>query len=255
MNELDMRKTVTDKMDRIFHTEKPVIGMLHLLGYTEDEVLRIAREEIGIMYGAGVSAVMVENYFGDTADVENVLALLQKEYADHVYGVNVLGDFETAFRLAKQYGAAFVQVDSICGHLLPAHEQAYFDAIGRCRAETGVFLMGGVRFKYQPVQSGRSTAEDLAIGRRHCDAIVVTGEGTGMVTDIEKIKVFRSFLPDFPVIVGAGITAETCEEQLSLADGGIVGSYFKFDGNAHNRMDAERVKKFMRACRGEKEAT
>ena len=222
--------------------------MLHLLGGNEDEVLRNARKEIEIMYGAGVSAVMVENYFGDTRDVENVLALLQKEYADHVYGVNVLGDFKTAFLLAKQYGAAFVQVDSICGHLLPAHEQAYFEAIDRCRDETGVFLMGGVRFKYQPVRSGRTLSEDLAVGCRHCDAIVVTGEGTGIATDMKKIKEFRANLPDFPLIVGAGITAETCAEQLAVADGGIVGSYFKFDANAQNRMDAKRVKRFMQAC-------
>lgn len=236
-------------MKRTFCTEKPVIGMLHLLGGGEDDVLSIAREEIEIMYGAGVSAVMVENYFGDTRDVENVLALLQKEYADHVYGVNVLGDFETAFRLAKQYGAVFVQVDSICGHLPPSHEQAYFDAIDRCRAETGVFLMGGVRFKYQPVCSSRPLSEDLAIGRRHCDAIVVTGEGTGIATNMEKIKEFRSHLPDFPLIVGAGITADTCAAQLAVADGGIVGSYFKFDGNAHNRMDADRVRRFILASR------
>ena len=241
---------ITEKMECVFHTEKPVIGMLHLLGGGEEDVLAIAREEIEIMYGAGVNAVMVENYFGGTRDVGNVLSLLREEYADRVYGVNVLGDFETAFNLAEQYNAAFVQVDSICGHLSPSHEQAYFDAIDRCRVETGIFLMGGVRFKYQPVRSGRTLAEDLAIGRRHCDAIVVTGEGTGIATDMEKIKEFRSHLPDSPLIVGAGITADTCAAQLAVADGGIVGSYFKYDGNAHNRMDPQRVTAFMYALKG-----
>ena len=32
--------------------------------------------------------------------------------------------------------------------------------------------MGGVRFKYQPVNSGRSTEEDLKICMNRCDAIL-----------------------------------------------------------------------------------
>ncbi len=239
----------TEKIKKVFLTEKPVIGMLHLPGGTEEEVLKIAREEADIMYGAGVNAVMAENYFGSTRDVENVLAMLQREYPGRVYGVNVLGDFETAFQLAARYGAAFVQVDSVCGHLRPQQEADYYERLDACREETGVFLMGGVRFKYQPVRSGRSVEEDLAIGRKHCDAIVVTGEGTGIATDMHKIVTFRSYLPDFPLIVGAGITAETCKAQLGIADGGIVGSYFKIDGDACNRMDGTRVKTFMEACR------
>ena len=250
MTEMINRTAKAEKMKKVFLTEKPVIGMLHLPGGAEEEVLKIAREEADIMYGAGVNAVMAENYFGSTRDVENVLAMLQREYPGRVYGVNVLGDFETAFQLAARYGAAFVQVDSVCGHLRPQQEPYYFERLDACRKETGVFLMGGVRFKYQPVRSGRSVDEDLAIGREHCDAIVVTGEGTGIATDMKKIVTFRSYLPDFPLIVGAGITAETCKAQLSIADGGIVGSYFKFDGDACNRMDDNRVKAFMEACRG-----
>jgi hypothetical protein len=35
------------------------------------------------------------------------------------------------------------------------------------------------------------------------------------------------------------------EEQLSIADGGIVGTTFKKDGNFHNHVDTARVKEFM----------
>ena len=87
--------------------------------------------------------------------------------------------------------------------------------------------------------------EDLEIGKQHCDAIVVTGEGTGINTDIEKIKEFRSVLGDFPLLVGAGMTADTVAEQLTYADGGIVGSFFKYNGDAYGYMDEDRVKQFM----------
>ena len=51
-------------------------------------------------------------------------------------------------------------------------------------------LLGGVRFKYQPVHSGRTLEEDLRIGMERCDAIVCTGEGTGIPTPLGKVEEF-----------------------------------------------------------------
>ena len=239
-----------NRFKKVFGTDKPIIGMLHLLGSNDENVLAIAGEETDMMFRAGVNAVLVENYFGSTRDCINVLAMLQKEYPDKVYGVNILGSFEDSYRLAQQYGAAFMQVDSICGHLTPAEEKDYFETVDHCRAGGDVLVLGGVRFKYQPVRSGRTLAEDIAIGRKHCDVIVVTGAGTGIQTDMQKILEFKELLPDFPLIVGAGMTAETSAEQLAAADGGIVGSYFKYNGDAHGRMDKDRVEAFMYAATG-----
>ena len=91
----------------------------------------------------------------------------------------------------------------------------------------------------------RSLEEDLKLGMERCDAIVVTGAGTGINTDLEKIKTFRSILGDFPLIVGAGMTADTAQEQLAYSDGAIVGSYFKEFGEAEYPVDEERVKEFI----------
>lgn len=233
----------------VFGTRKPVIGMLHLRGNGKEK-LRIAREEAEIMYGEGVDAVLVEDYINSTAlDCEAVLRMLQQEMPDRIYGVNVLGNFTLSYDLALEYGAAFMQVDSIAGHLPLWDERSSADEIAMCRLRGDLCVLGGVRFKYQPVLSGRSLAEDLAIGRSLCEAIVVTGDGTGLETDMDKIREFRSILGDFPLVVGAGMTAATCAEQLSVADGAIVGSYFKKDGWAHNPMDPKRVREFMAAAR------
>ena len=229
----------------VFGVDKPIIGMLHMSGYGTDEKMEIARREIEIMYRNGVNAVLVENYYGDHTDVENALKYLQKEYPDQPYGVNVLDDPDVAFDLACKYGAKFVQIDSVCGHVLPQHDGALADYLERLRGERDIFLLGGVRFKYKPVCSGRSLEEDLKLGMERCDAIVVTGEGTGISTELEKIKTFRAVLGSFPLIVGAGMTAETVGEQLAVADGGIVGSYFKESGITEYPVDEERVKEFM----------
>ena len=236
-------------MQEIFGVEKPIIGMLHLSGYGREKVLENARREIDIMYRNGVNAVLVENYFGDRVDVENALKLLQKDYPDKVYGVNMLGFPDMAFDLARKYGAKFVQMDSVCGHLEPNYEKPFLKELEAMRGDGDIFLLGGVWFKYQPVRSGRSLEEDLKLGMERCDAIVVTGEGTGINTDLKKIKAFRAVLGDFPLIVGAGMTAETVKEQLTYADGGIVGSYFKHDGQAHHPMEEARVMRFMNAVK------
>ena len=232
-------------MKDIFGVDKPIIGMLHLSGYGREKILENARREIEIMYRNGVNAVLVENYFGDRVDVENALKLLQREYPDKVYGVNMLGFPEMAFDLARKYGAKFVQMDSVCGHLEPNYEKPFLKKLEALRGDGDIFLLGGVRFKYQPVRSGRSLEEDLKLGMERCDAIVVTGAGTGINTDLEKIKTFRNILGDFPLIVGAGMTAETAKEQLAFSDGAIVGSYFKEYGEAEYPVDEERVKEFV----------
>lgn len=229
----------------VFGVDKPIIGMLHLSGYGREKILENAKRELDIMYRNGVNAVLVENYFGDRVDVENALELLQKDYPDKVYGVNMLGFPEKAFDLARKYGAKFVQMDSVCGHLEPNYEKPFLKKLEALRGDGDIFLLGGVRFKYQPVRSGRSLDEDLKLGMERCDAIVVTGEGTGITTDLEKIKAFRSILGDFPLIVGAGITAGNVVEQLTYADGGIVGSYFKEYGEAEYPVDEQRVEEFM----------
>ena len=240
----------TSKFEEVFRSRKPVIGMLHLRGESPSEVVDIARSETEIMYGAGVAAVLVENYFGDRIDVENTLRMLQKEFPNRVYGVNVLGSFTKSYDLALAYGAKFMQVDSICGHLDPEEEPAFEEMIAENRKKGDLFVLGGVRFKYQPVLSRRPLPADLRHGRRLCDAIVVTGDATGLDTGMGKIREFRRLLGDFPLIVGAGLTAETCAEQLSVADGGIVGTYFKEDGVTKRPIDPMRVARFMEAAYG-----
>ena len=112
-----------------------------------------------------------------------------------------------------------------------------------------------MRFKYQPVRSKRSVEEDLTIGKDRCDAVVVTGAGTGINTGMGKIQQFRQCLGDSPLFVGAGMTAETCREQLSVADGAIVGSWFKEDGRTDAPVDPDRVKKLMNIVKQLRQST
>ena len=235
---------------QLFPQGKAVIAMLHLKGRGSVDMERRARREIEIFYENGVDAVLVENYFGDREDCRWALAYLKEQYPDRVYGVNILGDTPSAFALAEAYDAAFIQIDSVCGHLSPALEPDFVKKLDALRAGSRAVVLGGVRFKYQPVRSGRTVEEDLRLGKARCDAVVVTGDGTGLATPPEKIRQFRTALGDFPLITGAGVTEETAAQTLSCCDGVIVGSWLKEHHDARGEVNEAYVRAFVRAAKG-----
>ena len=102
---------------RVFRVDKPIVAMIHLYGFMPERVRGLAKWEIQQLYASGVDAVLVEDYYGTVEDVEWTLDYLRREYSDRVYGVNLLRDPEKGLKLASRYGAAFVQIDSVCGHL------------------------------------------------------------------------------------------------------------------------------------------
>jgi predicted TIM-barrel enzyme len=229
---------------------KPVLAMLHLKGETEQGCVRRARREIDILVEAGVDGIIVENYFGTPDDIERVLEYLSTQRSQLTYGVNVLDDDVRAFGLARRYGATFIQLDSVAGHLLPDDDPRFAEWLAEQREQTSALVLGGVRFKYQPVLSGNSLETDLRLATDRCDAVVVTGAGTGVETDLNKIARFREILGDsFPLITGAGVTARNGEAQMSAADGAIVGSYLKDTFTAEGEISAGHVEMFMAAVR------
>lgn len=234
------------KFEELFKDKKPMIGMIHTGKAEEYSMLELAKKEIEIYLSYGVYP-LIENYFGSTDDCEKVLAWMQEAHPDAIYGLNILGDYKKAFELAAKYGAKFVQIDSVCGHLKPVEDIEYAVNLAKARNAVDVVLLGGVRFKYQSVNSGRSLEEDLKLGAERCDAIVCTGEGTGIPTPMGKVEEFKSILGDFPIVVGAGVTLGTIAETFRVSDGAIVGSWFKFGHCAGYSVNKEFVQQMVDA--------
>ena len=223
--------------------------MLHLKGNSESDTMNRMIHEAGIYYENGLDAVMVENYFGSAQDCAAALKWLAANMPDKCYGVNILGDYKHAFALAAEYGAQFVQIDSVCGHLRPNADQNYAEELIENGKDRTFDILGGLRFKYQPVCSGRTLKEDADLAKLRCDAVVTTGAGTGMDTANEKLMAFRQTLGDFPLIVGAGVTSETVAEKLHYCDGVIIGSWLKEEHTAYGDVSGEYVKAFMEKVR------
>lgn len=233
------------KFEAVFGCCKPILGMIHLKADSNATVIERAKKEIDLLTFNGVTAVVIENYFGSKEDVEIVLDYLKHERSEIVYGVNMLDDDARGFQAAAKYDAKFIQLDSVSGHLTLEDDLLFAQKIREWQSCSKTLVLGGVRFKYQPYKSGRSLKEDLHLGMERCDALVVTGDGTGLPTSIEKIKSFRNIIGDFPLIVGAGITPDNCVEQLSLTDGAIVGSYFKDTCRDDGDMNSQHIRALM----------
>lgn len=80
-----------------------------------------------------------------------------------------------------------------------------------------------------------------------CLAIQATTTDTSLLAEVKKA------IPNTPVFANTGVRPDTVQAQLSIADGAIVGTYFKEDGNTWNPVDVRRVREFMatvRAFRG-----
>ena len=111
----------------IFRHKKPILAMLHLKGDDAQDVLERAKREIELYRENGVDAVIVESYYGNYYDMERVLAYLQKADLDLIYGVNCLNVDPMGFELARRYNAAFVQLDSVAGHLKVRDDPAFHE--------------------------------------------------------------------------------------------------------------------------------
>lgn len=231
----------------MFKSKKPIFGMLHLKGDTDEEVFERAKKEIKDYYENGVDAVIVENYFGDYHHMVRVLEYLQQNMPDKIYGVNCLDHDTMNFELGMKYGASFIQLDSVAGHLDFRNDETFDAFMKLFRERYQGCVIGGVRFKYQPYKSGRSLEEDLKIGMTRCDAIVVTEDATGQETSMEKIKKFRGIIGNFPLVIGAGVTPDNCAEQFSVADAAIIGSYFKDTYKDTGDVDPKHVKAMLDA--------
>ncbi|WP_119273723.1 BtpA/SgcQ family protein [Taklimakanibacter deserti] len=228
----------------------PIFAMLHLKGGSSPEKLDIARRETEILWSSGIDAVIVENYFGSTDDVVAMCQWLKDKAPEVVFGVNILKDDKRAFEVANAFGARFIQLDSVSGHLTIEADVEFGDWLNQERARSDAFVLGGVRFKYQPYLSGRPLTEDLVIGKSRCDAVVVTGEGTGLQTPSDKTAQFRAILgPEFPIVIGAGVTPESAARDLANANAVIVGSYLKDSHVDTGDVDRDHTLHFVRAIR------
>jgi hypothetical protein len=180
-----------------------------------------------------------------------------REAVDIPVGVNLLfNDAEDELYLAWCLGLDFIRVEgfvdlllSDMGPLLPAAPDLM--RLRQILGAEGVAILADVQGKYThalPARDINDSARD-ALERGLADAVILTGARTGEAAPLDLVRRLKEEFPEAKVLLGSGITPESVPELLAVADGAIVGSYFKQGGNVHNPVDPERVRELMAAAR------
>ena len=83
------------------------------------------------------------------------------------------------------------------------------------------------------------------------DGVIVTSKFTGLHPD--KTDLFKArAATKLPVLIGSGMSAENIPEYLPLADGFIVGSDFRRNGKFLEKLEPERLARFMKVFLAER---
>src|SRR6187200_1070317 len=76
------------------------------------------------------------------------------------------------------------------------------------------------------------------------DGVIVTSQFTGLNPDKNDLVKAKE-ATRLHVLIGSGMNVDNIADYLPLADGFIVGSYFRKDGKFHEQLEPERLNKFM----------
>lgn len=262
---------------RVFGDTKPVIGMVHLGALPGaplhdpkegiDGLLASARIELNALQKAGFDAIMFGNendrpyeFKVDTASTATMAAIIGalKSEITVPFGVNVLWDPMSTIALAAATGAAFVReiftgtYASAMGPWTPDAGAAmrYRDRLG-CKAA----MLYNVSAEFADSLDRRPLPDRArsAVFSSIPDGVLVSGQITGEAARFEDLEAVKSVLPDTPVLANTGVKHATVADILRVADGCVVGSALKVDGQTWNAIDPDRAADFMdraRAARG-----
>ncbi len=259
---------------RIFGVNKPIIGMVHLLGLPGapkydsktgiEGNLEWAMSDAMTLQKGGVNAVMFCNEFDvpyakkvgpeTVAAMTYLVSRVTKEISIP-HGISVLFDFFATVAVAKATHADFARViltgayagdygilDTFGPELL-----RYRKAIDAERVKLFANISGEFAAPIAPRPIELSAKGAVFVGL--ADALIVQGPMTGMAPEVEDIKKVKEIVQDVPVLAGTGVRVDNVADVLRYADGAIVGTSLKVDGNTWNRVDERRVKDFMNAVK------
>jgi len=265
---------MTAKFRTVFGEGKPVIAMVHLGAlpgsplHDQDggveAIVDNARRDLVALQAAGFDAVMFGNEndrpyefkvdTASTATMGYVIGRLRSEITVP-FGVNVLWDPESSIALAAATGARFVReiftgtYASDMGPWTPDAGKAmrYRDRLGK--QNLALLYNVSAEFAYSLDQRSLPDRARSAVFSSIPDAILVSGTITGEAARMVDLEAVKRVLPTTPVLANTGVKHATVADVLKIADGCIVGSSLKIDGDTWKAVDPDRAAEFMRLAR------
>ena len=249
-------------------TRRLLIGVVHLPAlpgapnFAGDmlSILDFLSADTEALLVGGVDGIIVENFgdqpfYGDQVPAHTVAALTRCtqavcDLAGAVpVGVNVLrNDALAALGIVAATDARFVRINVHTGSAVTDQGVLEGRAAESIRLRQTICpqasILADVHVKHaSPMGSetiGQAAADTYLRGM--ADGLVVSGGGTGHAPDREQVARARGALPGAPILLGSGLTLDNARELVMEADGAIVASSLKRDGDLRAPLDMERVR-------------
>ena len=258
-------------IEELFHNLKPVIGVIHVGALpgtpagklSMRELVKLAVQEAGLYRSGGVDGVIIENmhdvpYLRGRVGEEIVAAMAVigqavKAECELPVGVQILaGANLAAMAVAHAAGLDFIRVEGyVFAHIA---DEGWIESSAaellRYRKQIGaerVRVWADVKKKH----ASHAVTSDVTLGATAAavefmggDAVIVSGGTTGEPPQLEDVQEAKAHC-SLPVVLGSGVDANNISRFYQSADGFIIGTFFKVEGNWANTVDERRVGNLM----------
>jgi membrane complex biogenesis BtpA family protein len=260
-------------LERRFGTPKPVIAMLHFPGLPgrprhnrelgRSHLVDVVGRDLETLQGAGVDGVLFCNendipyQLVVGPEIPAAMAAVIGELRASVrvpFGVNILWDAKSSIAVARATGATFVRevltgvYESDLGVISPAIGDlaGYRTAIGA----DDVAFFDNISPEFSSALGTRGIADRArSAAFLGVDAILISGPAAGVPFAMSDLRTTKDAVPDVPVFANTGVSADRLEEIFAVADGVIVGTSLKIDGDTWSRVDPARAERLMDTAR------
>jgi membrane complex biogenesis BtpA family protein len=208
----------------------------------------------------GVDAIMFGNendrpyvFKGSPESISAMTAVVQavKPSLKVPFGVNYLWDPLASVAIGAVTGASFVR-EIFTG--LFASDMGLWepDCAGAARLRSNLHrddmkLLFNINaeFAYSLDQRPIALRAKSAVFSSLADAILVSGPITGQPAEQSDLRSVCEAVTEVPVFANTGVSLDNVRDVMSIAQGVVIGTHFKVDGNTWNAVDGSRVKRFM----------
>ncbi len=220
---------------RYFNSNLPVVlPVIHVIKY------RQACNNIDKLIDANVGGCFLINHDFSIDIFLPIIRTIRNKYPNFWIGINFLAvTGRDAFPVLAKLTIEGYRIDGYWADdaRIDEHEVWQIEAndILEVRRECGWegLYFGGTAFKKQRPVDTKDYAVAAKTAANFMDIVTTSGEGTGIVANIDKIKTFRYALPDKPIALASGITSKNVY-NYSMVDCFMVSTGINFTGDFYN---------------------
>jgi membrane complex biogenesis BtpA family protein len=167
------------------------------------------------------------------------------------FGVNYLWDPEASVAIGAITGASFVReiftglFASDMGLWQPDCATAARLRTRLGRADMKLLFNINAEFAHSLDERPIELRAKSAVFSSLADAILVSGPLTGQPAQQSDLRKVRDAVEAVPVFANTGVNIDNVADVLAIADGIVIGTHFKEGGITWNKVDRDRVKRFM----------